>query len=91
MTRPSTSSGTPSSERMPFSRRIGLRMSAWSTSVDRDRAGARRRRGRRSPADRDPDALLDLLLDPRAARAWSSLPLGVEQQERGRVGVAGSR
>ena len=32
ITRPSTSSGTPSSERMPFSRRIGLRMSAWSTS-----------------------------------------------------------
>ena len=31
-TRSSASSGTPSRERMPFSRRIGLRMSAWSTS-----------------------------------------------------------
>ena len=30
---PSTSSGTPSSERTPFMRRIGLRMSAWSTSA----------------------------------------------------------
>ena len=63
MTRPSTSSGTPSRERMPFSRRIGLRMSAWSTSgmtigapLGGDAAGE-------AAAERDPDALLDLLLD----------------------------
>ena len=30
---PSTSSGTPSSERTPFMRRIGFRISAWSTSA----------------------------------------------------------
>ena len=32
VTRPCTRSGTPSRDLMPFSRRIGLRMSAWSTS-----------------------------------------------------------
>ena len=57
-TRPSTSSGTPSRERMPFSRRIGLRMSPWSTSgmmIARRSAAiaageARGRAGSRRPA-----------------------------------------
>ena len=63
ITSPSTSSGTPSSERMPRSRRIGLRMSAWSTSSIAIARALGCDPPREPAPDRDPDALLDLLLD----------------------------
>ena len=87
MTRPPTSRGTPSSERMPFSRRIGLRMSAWSTSSI---VIARRSEAMR-PAKPLPTGittpLLDLFLDPSGGACVQQLAAVVEQQDRGGVGV----
>ena len=83
-------SGAPSSVLIPFSRRIGLRTSAWSTSGSRI-GRPRRRSGRRSrgragsgrrarPPPRCPSR--------RGRRGRVAL---VEQQERGRVGLEVSR
>ena len=81
-TRPSTSRGTPSSDRMPFSRRIGLRMSAWSTSS----IAIARRSAAMRPANPVPTGISTPCSTsssiPFAARARSSVAAVVEQQDR---------
>ncbi len=56
---------------MPFSRRIRLRIGVIDVGNE-DRPPLGRDPPREAPPDRDPDALLDLLLDPFAARARST-------------------
>ena len=72
---------------MPFSRRIGLSTSAWSTSSSTmGRRSAATRPAKPRPT-RDADAALHLLLDPdgRAGDKFARLP--VQQQHRARVHV----
>ena len=85
ITLPRTRSGTPSSDSIPFSRRIGLRTCARSTSsrtIGRASAATR-------PAKPPPTGILTPCSTsssiPIAARATSSLRLFVEQQHRAGV------
>ena len=72
---------------MPFSRRIGLRMSAWSTSsIVTALAGGGDAAGE-AAADRDAHALLDLLLDALGGARAEHLAARLEQQDRGGVDV----
>ena len=87
MTRPSTSSGTPSSERIPFWRRIGLRMSAWSTSAMAIGCRWAATRPAKPLPTGMPDTLLDLLLDPLRRPRVQHPAVVVEQQDGRRVGV----
>ncbi len=79
---PSTTSGTPSIERIPFSRRIGLRMSAWSTSAMKIGTRPAAIRPAKPSADRDPHPGLDLLLDPLGRTGDQLVALVVVQQDR---------
>ena len=80
MTRPWTSSGTPSRDLIPFSRRIGLRMSAWSTSaIVIARFSAAMRPAKPPPSGmRTPCSTSSSM--PLAARACSAVAL--QQQDR---------
>ena len=72
---------------MPFSRRIGFRTSAWSTSsITIGLRSAATRPAKPSP-DRDAHAALDLLLDPARRARDQLVAAAVEQQDRARVGV----
>ncbi len=55
--------------------------------LDRDRAPLGRDPAREAAADRDPDALLDLLLDALGGGRDERFAAFVEQQERGGVGA----
>ena len=72
---------------MPFSRRIGLRMSAWSTSSMKIAWRSAAIRPGEAAADGDADALLDLLLDALGGAGAQVLAVGLEQQDRGGVAV----
>ena len=79
-TRPSTIRGTPSRDLMPFSRRIGLRMSAWSTSgIVMGRRSAAMRPAKPRPSG-DAHALFDFLLDALGGAGVQRLAL--EQEDR---------
>ena len=66
-------------------------MSAWSTSSMKIAAPLGRDPPREAAPDRDPHALLDLLLDPFGGGRHERLAGLVEQQERGRVRAEGVR
>ena len=84
-TSPSTTSGTPSIDLIPFSRRIGLRTCAWSTSSRITGRFSAAIRPAKPPPDRDADALLDLLLDAERRARDELVRLLVEQEDRARV------
>ena len=70
---------------MPFSRRIGLRMSAWSTSVMAIAWRSAAMRPAKPRAEGDLDALLDLFLDALGGAGVQRVPL--EEEDRDGVDV----
>ena len=84
---PSTTSGTPSIDLIPFSRRIGLRTSRVVDVVEDHRLLLGRDAAGEAAADGDADALLDLLLDPERRARDELVRLLVEQEDRARVDV----
>ena len=82
-----TSSGTPTSDRIPFSRRIGFRTSAWSTSSITTGRADRRDAAGEALADRNADSLLDLFLEAAGGARDEHLAVLVEQEDGDRVRV----
>ena len=87
ITAPATSSGTPSIDLIPFSRRIGFSTSACVDVVEDDRPLAGGDAAGEAAADRDPHAGLDLFLDPDRRASDELVGLLVEQQDGAGVGA----
>ena len=85
-TRPRARSGAPSSDLIPFSRRMGLSTFEWSTSSIAIDLSLRRETPREALADRDANAGFDLLLETRRGTCDELLSDFVEQEDRARVG-----
>ena len=84
-TSPSTTSGTPSIDLIPFSRRSGLRTSRVVDVVEDHRPLLGGDPPGEARADRDADALLDLLLDAERGAGDELVRRLVEQEDRARV------
>ncbi len=78
---PATSSGTPSIDLIPFSRKIGIEHIRVIEVFEDHRVPVRCDAARETAADRDPNALLDLLLDPDRCPRDELVRLLVKQQD----------